>query len=192
MATSNEHATGKTRRKTPTDRINVDRLAAMFGLPSWDDVDERNLDYYAECAHAAANAGADSDSPDALDAYDAATQEAQSEVWAKWHGGVMSAAESLFGSHGLVLVGVPVKGKLDPHPYEWRIVPRMTWENAANWIRETINGVGVFHFATLREFLDYGPYTARHAVLAHLGAIASYPEVYGTTSARRLYEGSWS
>ena len=58
-------------------------------------------------------------------------------------------------------------------------------------IRETINGVGDFHFSSLREFLDSGPYTARQAVLGHLRSIRSYPAVYGGSGAHQMYEQHW-
>jgi hypothetical protein len=39
--------------------------------------------------------------------------------------------------------------------------------------------------------LSSGPYTAKQAVLSHLGYIKRYPDVYGSTGARQLYENAW-
>ena len=51
-----------------------------------------------------------------------------------------------------------------------------------------VNGVDYFHFGTLKEFLDSGPYSGREAVLNHIGYIPQWAEVYGDTDARRIYE----
>lgn len=81
--------------------------------------------------------------------------------------------------------------RTDKRRYDFKIVPSNSWDDAANKIRETINGVGTFHFNNLREFLSSGPYTARQAVLSHLGYIKRYPDVYGGSGARQLYDRAW-
>lgn len=50
---------------------------------------------------------------------------------------------------------------------------------------------GDFHFDSLREFLASGPYTARQAVLSHLGYLKRHPHVYGGPSPRQMYEQHW-
>lgn len=63
------------------------------------------------------------------------------------------------------------------------------WANTADSIRNIINGVGMFHFKSLAEFIEVGPYSsARQAALHHLHWISSYPEVYGDRSFSRIIE----
>lgn len=152
--------------------LDVSQLAKLLDLPSWEDIDELNMDYYWECVDR------DASEEEAMEQEFAA----RDEVERQWRNAVMHAAEQLLGEHGLELQG---------GTWEYQLVPTVSWRDAANQIRQTINGVGYFHFGTLAEFLESGPYTAREAVLSHLGYVSRYPEVYGTSSARSLYEASW-
>jgi hypothetical protein len=166
--------------KKVSDVRNMDQLAKMFGLPDSESVIERNEQYIHEVADEA-NEGDDESIMDAQ-------ERAEREVYEKWHAAVQHAADVLFDKHDLELAPIyRDKKKLD-YPYEYRVTPRHSWPDAADKIRETINGVGMFQFDTLKEFLDSGPYTAREAVLSHLAYIKDYAEVYGSTSAARLYE----
>jgi hypothetical protein len=96
---------------------------------------------------------------------------------------VVAVAESVFGEHKLELVEVKKskgRGKSRREWVEgWRVVPRTTWEDAAREIIQTINGVGYFHFGSLKEACASGPYTTRQFVLAHTHWIPSWFEVYG-------------
>lgn len=159
--------------------INIEQLAEMFELPSWDDIEELNEEYIFD-----ATRGAESEE-EAMKAQ----EEAASELYRKWHDSVESVAESLFAVHGLVLTPKKHKGAL--RPYEYKVEPKTDWRDAANKIRETINGVGYFHFTTLQEFLDSGPWTAREATLGHLHWTKRYPEVFGESSARRIFDAAW-
>ena len=195
MAT--EHTTKPAKHKEPSAKITIDALAAMFGLPSQESIDEMNLDYYAECADARR---------EFLDEHTDATEEeieesgfeaeraAQDDVYRKWHGGILRAAESLFEAHGLELEAcvLPKSAPSNALPYEFRIVPLTTWQDAAEKIRETVNGMGPFWFSSVAEFIATTDGTARRTVLSHLGWIKHYPVVYGTRSASALYEGAWS
>lgn len=179
----------------PSNKITIEALAKMLGLPSWDEIDELNRDYYADCAAGACDIDPSDHDSEPFDAQIKAEEEAQAEIFGKWHGAVLAAASALFEAHDLDLVELMPKGApAGARSWDFRIVPHAgrTWQSAADKIRETINGIGYFYFSTLAEFLASGPYTARRAVLAHLGVIARYPEVYGSASARRIYEGSWS
>lgn len=109
-----------------------------------------------------------------------AEQEEQDEAWGKYADAVYEIAEDLLNKHGLTLVPL---GK-GPRPFEFKIEPEKSWEDAAAEIIKTINGVGSFEFASVREFLGSGPYTARQAVLGHLHWIKRYPDVYGDSSPR--------
>jgi len=175
------HATklAKTGDKT-SDKINVDHLAKMFGLPDWDKIDELNQQHYWEMAHGAGDE----------EAQMAAESTAQDEVYGKWYDAVVHAASTLFDEHGLELQPTGKQGTEDRR-YDFKIVPSASWNAAADKIRTTLNGVGTFHFDDLKDFLSSGPYTARQAVLSHLGTIRSYPEVYGSRDARQLYDQHW-
>jgi hypothetical protein len=175
------HAT-KARDKKTSDKITIEQLAKMFGLPDWDKIDEMNQQHYWEMTQ-----GGDYEDEDARME---AEQEAQAEVYNQWYDAVESTASKLFETHGLELKPAGKQGT-PTRRYDLKIVPSASWNDAADKIRETINGVGMFHFNSLREFLDSGPYTAREAVLAHLGTIKNYPAVYGSGSAHQMYERAW-
>lgn len=66
------------------------------------------------------------------------------------------------------------------------------WEDAADKIRETINGVGYFTFYSLREFLESGPYTARQAALSHLHCVLPPPDRDGATAVLLTRQGASS
>lgn len=174
-----------------TDRIDVEGLAKLFGLPSWESIEESNMEFGAEAfAQAEREALAEGRSADEIEeAALAAESEARDELYRQWHSGVMKAAESLFDLHALELTPVH---ESERHPYEFRVTAPKGWETALNEIRKTMDGVGMFDVGRdTREFLAYGPWTVRQAVLVHLGQIAHYPEVYGEMSARRIYESAW-
>jgi len=69
----------------------------------------------------------------------------------------------------------------------WKITPLRTWRESLGHIVETINGVGLFRFDSIREFLDSGPYTEREGVLTHLHYLADYSSVYGVRSLERTF-----
>lgn len=173
------------------DKLNLDELAHLFDLPAWEKIDESNMDnqwehgnyaYKEALEHGASEAKAEK-------AREKAEEEAGSEVYVSWGEGVIAAADQLFRYHYLELI--PIKGT-GRYPYEFKVVPKTTWDSALGQIIETINGVGMFHFASAREFLDSGPYsTPRIGVLTHLHHIASYPAVYGDYSAKRTFERSF-
>jgi len=165
------------------DKINIDQLAKFFGLPDWDRIDEMNQDNYWEAAR-----GVEDE-----DAQMEAQHKAAEEVYRQWYDAVEHTAEKMLAEHGLELLAMKHTRKVNQNyrPHQLKIIPTKSWDDAANKIRETINGVGDFHFNDLREFLRSGPYTAKQAVLSHLGYIKRHPDVYGGTSARQLYEHAW-
>lgn len=174
-----------------TDKISISDLASMLGLPDFDQIDELNTDYVWDSGNAAYKESIrDGESESKAEkARERAEGLAQVEVFGKWHSGVMNAADHLFGEHHLQLSPVSAKKALGT---EFKISPKTTWDAALKQIIETINGVGMFHFSSVREFLQSGPYaTARIGVLTHLSHIKDYPRVYGGTSAQRLFDRSW-
>jgi hypothetical protein len=172
------HAT-KARDKT-SDKINIDQLAKMFGLPDWEKIDEMNQDHYWEMSRGAADEEAEMD----------AQQAAAEEVYGQWYDAVERASSKLFEEHGLELTPTGKQGS-PTRRYDFKIVPQNSWDDAANKIRETINGVGDFHFDSLKEFLHREGPTARKAALSHLGYIKKYPLVYGGLGAHQMYEQAW-
>lgn len=168
------------------DTINIDELAEMFGIISWDKLDDMNFHYYWESSHYAESTAPPGSTPGEIEELQhKAEDEAREELFEKWHGGVLRAAETLFDIHRLKLVPNKKGGK---YPYEFRIKPEAGWQLAALEIIKTINGAGYFHFGSVPEFLRSGPYTARKAVLSHLHWIKDWPAVYGERSAQQIYE----
>ena len=101
----------------------------------------------------------------------------RNELYSKYVAAVEKIAEALLNEHGLMLVK-------DEEKHTYKIMPRLNWKDAANKIRETINGVGYFYFDNVGEFLRSGPYTARQATLTHLHWIKRWYDVYGDGSAQ--------
>lgn len=178
------HATKAKATDKQGDKINIDQLAKFFGLPDWDRIDELNQDNYWEAAR-----GVEDE-----DAQMEAQSKAAEEVYRQWYDAIEHTAEKMLAEHGLELLAMKHTRKVNQNyrPHQLKIIPTKSWDDAANKIRETINGVGDFHFNDLSEFLRSGPYTAKQAVLSHLGYVKRHPDVYGGTSARQLYEHAWS
>lgn len=171
----------------------VEQLAELFDLPEWDDIHERNWEYWADRGtYAYDSALEDGDNEEEAEAArEEAEQEAEQEVFSQWHNGVVSAAERIFEEHKLKLVPVDTH----KYPWEYKVEPEIAgakgWRAAAEELLETLNGVGHFYFSSLDDFLDSGPYTPREAVLSHLAYMSYWPEIYGAHSARAIYEWSW-
>jgi len=180
----------------PSDKFNIDQLAKLFRLPAFDDVQEKNWEYVADAGSAAEREAIEDEDVTESRAEkirEEAEQAAGDELYRNWYDAVEHVAENLFGEHGLELLAMRHTRKVHENyrPAYLKVIPTRSWADAADKIRETINGVGEFHFSSLREFLDSGPWTARQAVLENLGWIRWYPEVYGGSSPQRVYEQSW-
>lgn len=183
------HATKKDAAKG-SDRRNIDQLAAMFDLPPWDDIDELNREnIWIPGNQAYESAIEEGESEDVAEkARERAEERAGEEIYNTWYDAVERAAEELFGKHHLELVQTGRQGT-PKRRYEFKIVPKVSWRDAAEKIRQTADGVGYAYVGNdVNEFLKLGPWTPRQAVLEHLGVIADYPEVYGSHSARQIYE----
>lgn len=146
-------------------KFDLDRMARLLGVESLNEMDDK---YWAECE------------PDNPDDEDLVFSE-RDEAWTNYQDALISCSEGIMKEHGLLLVQ-------DGENLEWEVVPQETWDDAANHIRQTINGVGYFYFATLAEFLDSGPYTARSAVLTHLHWLKRQPEVYEGTKMKTIFD----
>ncbi len=177
-------ATAKTKVK---DTVTVEELAYWMNLPSWDDVQEANLDHIGEARNFAYNQviEAKGSESNAEKAGEEAEMAASDEIYRQWANAVESAANSLFEPHALQLEEVKRRGRPTG---EFRIQPdrHETWENAARAIAVTIDGVGVVHVDP-SEWTRY----PRHFVLTRWKAIRYATEVYGRTAPVRVYERSW-
>src|SRR5574341_1354413 len=190
------HASVKTSAKASaasakgSDKRNIDQLAAMFDLPAYDEIDELNRDNIMEAGHYAYKAALEEDESedDAEAAREKAEMRAQDEIFNSWYDAVERAASQLFEHHNLELQPTGKQGTKERR-YEFKIVPEKSWLDAAAKIRQTADGVCYSYVGNdVKEFLSLGPWSPRQAVLEHLGVIARYPEVYGSTSARNIYE----
>jgi hypothetical protein len=151
------------------NKLHVLDIAKMFGLPEADDFEDSNWMY--------------------LDQFgDDEREEAQQNLYNSWHDGVMYVAEKLFGEHGLILVPTGRGAKKD-RPYFYKVMPEKSWQHAAGKIVNTINGVGMFRFDSVRDFVYVtSSKNVREAVLSHLRSIRDWPDVYGGRSASLLFE----
>ena len=155
------------------NKLQVLDIAKMFGLPEYEDFSEgyedRNWKYLSQ-----------------LD--DDEREEEMQNLYNSWHDGVMYVAEKLFGEHGLILVPTG-RGAKKERPYFYKVMPEKSWQHAAAKIVDTINGVGMFRFDSVRDFVyATSSKNVREAVLSHLHSIRDWPEVYGGRSASSLFE----
>lgn len=176
-----------------SDKITAERLAEILGLPQPEDFFE-GLEVSPEAynyayTHALQEGMSEEEAEEfAMEAERDEMDEAMRMYW----DGLESAAERLFEEHGLEVDRV-MKGRGAKRAWtgEYKIEPIDSWRDAASKIMETVNGVGIFTYYSLKEFLDSGPWTPRQAVLEHLGWIKYYPEVYGSSSAQGIFEGAF-
>lgn len=173
-------ALGKEKLK---ETFNLDELAAFFDIPTWESIDENFSDSGAwSYAHKEAlNEGKSEEEAEELGMQ--AESDERAEYYNKWHDAMESAVEKTLAHIHMELTPT----KTGSRPYEYKISPKKDWKDSAEQIRDIINGVGMFGFDTLKEFLDSGPYTPREAVLSHLGYANSYADVYGDRSAKDIY-----
>lgn len=162
--------------------VNADELAAIVGASTWDQTLGQNYDWVYDTAWHSLEPEEREDDERVM----AAQEQVESELFDQYNGALQAAAERALADHGMLLV--PRSG---PRSWDFDVVPEKNWRDVARKVLETINGVGYFSFSSLQDFLDSGPYTPREAVAEHLHYIKRYPEVYGTTSYRRIFERSW-
>lgn len=171
--------------KRMNNKVSLERLCDLFNLPTLDSVYDDSLDWVSEVGWHAEKCALDNGATEAEAeaAREEAESEANTEAFDKWRAGVLAASERLFELHGLRLA--PLKDGT------FAVKPEKSWDDVLTQIRQTINGVGYFYFATNREFLRSGPYTPMQGALLHLHWMADYPEVYGEERARATYDRAW-
>lgn len=165
-----------TKRKLTSNHIDFDRLCRLLKVDTWDEIDDRVHEWGCWDANATEEENLKNEA------------EERDEYFRKYYDAVMHVAEDLFEKHGLRFEGVRFRRrKLADRPWDFRILPIDSWLDAASHLRQTIDGMGPFTFSSVRYFLSTGPYTAREAVLRHLGWIPDWYEVYeGGKAASRV------
>lgn len=134
--------------------ITIDRMADLMGIETPEDMWDKYWSFNL--------VGDDEESEQAeLD-----------ELWKNYVNTMIACFEELLEKFKLEIV------QPNPEVYDWVLKPTETWEAAAEEIRETINGVGMFYFSDLKDFLRSGPYTAKAVVLTHLHWMKRYYDVY--------------
>ena len=191
--------------KKDPQMLTYDDLAELFGLPSFEAVNEGAWEYVADAGQYAYEEeersaeeegggvtsvrGHGPSAPGPLHRAEEAREEAewaaQDEVSSSWRDAVEAVADHEFGEVGLELQDRwhETGGK-----ERFWVVPVESWRYSATQIMEIINGVGHFHFDNLKDFLDSGPYTPKEAVLGHLQWLQRRAEVYGDVRPNVQYE----
>lgn len=110
-------------------------------------------------------------------------QRLESQAFDAYVKAVTSVASELFSEHGLELTS-----SVDDS-YTFFLEPQDSWEGAANAIRETINGYGMFEFSSLDEMIQSSSCEdARACAIGHLHWIPKFFEVYGSGTAKGKVE----
>jgi hypothetical protein len=168
-----------------SDKVSFDALCTMAGVRTMEDFDDNFGETYSYAYKDALANGMTED--EAEDTACQAEGEERDEACKSYHDAVMHVCDKLFAEHHLTLVPIfPRRAKANAlvRAYEFRVVPEGGWNVALSEIRQTINGVGVFQFASNRELCESGPWPVRQAVLHHLHWIFDWTRVYegGTTA----------
>jgi hypothetical protein len=164
--------------------ITLNELCRAFHVETIDDFQERvtmNGDRTYGCVYRDALAEGASEEDAEKRALDAESEEL-GEACDRYRSAVLSVAEKLFKEHKLSLT------EMKRDRFRFRVTPDETWRDAAREIIQTINGVGMFRFESVREFCASGPWTPKEAVLGHLHWIADWPDVYEGTKARSMVD----
>lgn len=155
--------------KRCSNKLTIDQIASLINVESIDVYYEKLIDcFFCEvegCEH-------DSDRcPEVI---------ARDEAMSKYIEAIEFVFRDLCEKHGLELI--------DNSNCTYKVEPSFDWNSAANEIRITIEGYGLFYFGNLKEFLSSGPYTARSAVLNHLHWLKEWYDVYeGGKAKERVY-----
>lgn len=147
--------------KLTSNKFSLDEIAKLLRCGTLEEYDDFFIENnYCQCEEEKQNQGK----------CDCGFEDERGRMAQTYIGAIENIAGDLLKEHGLKLV---------KSNSEYRIVALESWEDASDKIRMTINGVGYFHFNTVKEFMQSGPYTARESVLQHLGWIKDYWDVYG-------------
>lgn len=159
--------------KPLSNKIDLDQLAKLCGIKTTlADLDEGFCENnYCQCSEEMQDKGKCE-----CGCCECGFEDERERLTSKYISAVESIAEDLLKEHGLKAT------QAKKRVCEYKIVPVESWEDAADRIRMTINGVGYFFFTTVREFMQSGPYTARECTLRHLHWVKDYYSVYGDSN----------
>ncbi len=170
--------------KALPDKFEFDVLCAKFGITTIESLLDQYDDtgtYFEAYKYAKKEGKTDEEAEE--EALTAESEE-RDAYFSKYIRAVMTVLEKGFKEHGLVLKEI-TSGK---NQGKYLVTPQTTWEDAAAKIVETINGYGDFHYRSVKEFCNSGPYTLRQSVLSHLHWIGDAPAVYCDPSFARQVE----
>ncbi len=86
-----------------------------------------------------------------------------------------------------MVVGAKSEGLVSARPWEYTI-ESVDWDAAARELIETINGVGTFHYDSLQDAIDAGPFRdSREFVLEHLHWLKYWFAVYGEGTVKSAF-----
>lgn len=186
-------------KKPVSDTFTFDQLCAAVGLDANRegamDLIEDNIETIFQSSEYAYNEAIEegASEEEAEEAMQKAQGDREAEIVNAYVDSAVSTIEDQLSEHfALNLIEVTKKDKKGKPTEErrWQIKPLRTWKESLKLIVETINGVGYFHFNSVREFLDSGPYTEREGCLTHLHYLAQHGDVYGGQSLERQFERS--
>ncbi len=170
-------------KKKVSDIFDLDGLARAFGLKAdLDDFMEANIDNIAQRGHYVYNDAIRGGKTDrqAEKVREEAEGEAHDEIGKAYISAIFDTIEKEAEKFHLTVI--------QQKPNRYKVVPTTDWKTSLREIIDTINGVGMFEFNTIKEFLESGPYTLREGVLTHLHYLADYGHVYGGSTLQRQFE----
>jgi hypothetical protein len=186
-------------KKPTSDTFTFDQLCKAVGLKASTDgamdLIEHNIEHVFQSSKYAYKEAIEEglDEEEAEEAMQKAQGDHEAAILDAYFDSAVSTIEDQLSEHfALNLIEVSKKNKKGEYTGErrWQIKPLRTWKESLKLIVETINGVGYFHFDSLREFLNSGPYTEREGCLTHLHYLKDHADVYGGQSLERQFESS--
>ena len=162
----------------------IDMLIEVMSLdlPSGEEVDEQMMDYTCETYGYVLKQAKEEGYTDKQAEEKAMEGEdkERAEEFSKYQNAIMRTLNYLLNFHDLELE------KIGKHYY---LIAQKSWKEVANKVAATITGYGMFEYNNGKELRDVGPYKNYcEATIQHLHWLKYYPEVYGETGYRRVYE----
>lgn len=170
------------------DYDTLDMLVRVMDLdlPTLEEVDEINIDYFGEIKQDAIKQAIEDGYSDeeAETKGDEREAEAYSENNEKYLEAILKTLNYLLNPHHLQL-NSEKKGY-------YLTSMGLSWKQTAQRVAETITGYGMFEYANAQALKDGGPYeTFCEAALQHLHWLKYYPQVYGGTGYKDIYNREW-
>jgi hypothetical protein len=168
--------------KPASNRISLDTLAKLCKVDTYDSFSE-GLDTSSTYSVVYKGAIEEGKSEDEAEEFALKIEsEEMGEACDKYHAAIVAACEEVFDQHSLILEPVVSRKYPNALPFEFRIKPKTTWNEALTLIRETINGHGMFEFRSNAEMCSSIPANTRTTVLGHIHWMFQRWDVYGDYS----------